>query len=225
MRHRRCRACNVNVLALCGSLRAASMNAALLRATARLAPDGTRVEIFSGLAELPLFNPDLEADMPAPARRLQAAISACDALLIASPEYAHGVTAVIKNALDWLVSFPPFVDKPVDGVQISLGCLGKSGAYRSRQLVEGAERARHDHEPPAVSEAGRELAKHDGRRCVVGVGDDVDRVRRIVVGTHPCRGVREHDVDLTDVSGETSDGARITHIEHAWLDDGSVGDL
>ncbi len=113
MRHRQCRACNVNVLALCGSLRAASMNAALLRASARLAPDSTRVEIFSGLAELPLFNPDLEADMPAPARRLQAAISACDALLIASPEYAHGVTAVIKNALDWLVSFPPFVDKPV----------------------------------------------------------------------------------------------------------------
>ena len=104
MRHRRCRACIVNVLALCGSLRAASLNAALLRATARLAPDGLRVEIFSGLAELPLFNPDLEADMPAPARRLQAAITACDALLIARPEYAHGVTAVIKNALDWLVS-------------------------------------------------------------------------------------------------------------------------
>ena len=103
----------MNVLALCGSLRAASMNAALLRATARLAPDGLTVEIFTGLAELPLFNPDLEAAMPEPARRLQAAISACDALLIASPEYAHGVTAVIKNALDWLVSFPPFVDKPV----------------------------------------------------------------------------------------------------------------
>ena len=107
------RTCIVNVLALCGSLRAASMNAALLRATARLAPDGLTVAIFPGLAELPLFNPDLEADMPASARRLQAAIAACDALLIASPEYAHGVTAVIKNALDWLVSFPPFVDKPV----------------------------------------------------------------------------------------------------------------
>ena len=89
------------------------MNAALLRATARLAPDGLTVAIFPGLAELPLFNPDLEADMPSSARRLHAAISACDGLLIASPEYAHGVTAVIKNALDWLVSFPPFVDKPV----------------------------------------------------------------------------------------------------------------
>ena len=89
------------------------MNAALLRATARLAPAGSTITIFQGLDELPLFNPDLEADMPAPARRLQAAISECDALLIASPEYAHGVTAVIKNALDWLVSHPPFVDKPV----------------------------------------------------------------------------------------------------------------
>ena len=36
-----------------------------------------------------------------------------DALLIASPEYAHGVTGTIKNALDWLVSFEPFADKPV----------------------------------------------------------------------------------------------------------------
>jgi chromate reductase, NAD(P)H dehydrogenase (quinone) len=101
------------ILALCGSLRAASLNAALLRAAARLAPAGSPVTIFCGLGELPLFNPDLEADMPAPARRLQAAISDCDALLIASPEYAHGVTAVIKNALDWLVGHPPFVDKPV----------------------------------------------------------------------------------------------------------------
>ena len=66
-----------------------------------------------GSARLPLFNPDLEADLPAPVRRLHAAIQACDALLIASPEYAHGVTGVLKNALDWLVSFEGFVDKPV----------------------------------------------------------------------------------------------------------------
>jgi NAD(P)H-dependent FMN reductase len=101
------------ILALCGSLRAASMNAALLRAAARLAPAGVSVELFTGLGDLPLFNPDLEARLPASAQRLHDAVAASDALLIASPEYAHGVTAVIKNALDWLVSFPPFVDKPV----------------------------------------------------------------------------------------------------------------
>src|SRR3982751_3034632 len=64
------------------------------------------------MANLPLFNPDLETSLPPPVRRLHDALSESDALLIASPEYAHGVTAVIKNALDWLVSFPPFVDKP-----------------------------------------------------------------------------------------------------------------
>jgi chromate reductase len=101
------------VLALCGSLRAASMNAALLRASARLAPPGLSLELFAGIGELPLFNPDLEAHMPDRVRKLHEAVAACDALLIASPEYAHGVTGVLKNALDWLVSFPPFVEKPV----------------------------------------------------------------------------------------------------------------
>jgi NAD(P)H-dependent FMN reductase len=103
----------MKLLAFCGSLRRASMNAALLRATARLAPAGMSVEICGELGALPLFNPDLEADMPPPARRLQGAIGGCDALLIASPEYAHGVTGVLKNALDWLVSFEGFVGKPV----------------------------------------------------------------------------------------------------------------
>jgi len=103
----------MTVLAFCGSLRRVSMNAALLRATARLAPAGIEVEIFAGLAALPLFNPDLEAQMPASVQVMHAAIARCEALLIASPEYAHGVTGVIKNALDWLVSFEGFIDKRV----------------------------------------------------------------------------------------------------------------
>jgi NAD(P)H-dependent FMN reductase len=102
----------MNVLALCGSLRAASMNRLLLEACVRSAPPH-RVALFGGTGALPLFNPDLEADLPAPVRELHAAIERADALVIASPEYAHGVTGVLKNALDWLVSFPPFADKPV----------------------------------------------------------------------------------------------------------------
>jgi NAD(P)H-dependent FMN reductase len=102
----------LNALALCGSLRAASMNRVLLEATARVgAPH--RVDIFRDIGMLPLFNPDLEADLPAPVRALHSALEGCDALIVASPEYAHGVSGVLKNALDWLVSFPPFVDKPV----------------------------------------------------------------------------------------------------------------
>ena len=101
------------ILAFCGSLRAASMNAALLRATARLAPTAIDVRLFDGLASLPLFNPDLEAHTPESASRLRDAVGACDALLIASPEYAHGITGTLKNALDWLVSFEGFVGKRV----------------------------------------------------------------------------------------------------------------
>jgi len=103
----------MSILAFCGSLRRLSMNAALLRATARLAPPGQRVDIFAGLPALPLFNPDLEADLPRPVRTMHSAVAACDALLIASPEYAHGVSGVLKNALDWLVSFEGFIDKRV----------------------------------------------------------------------------------------------------------------
>jgi NAD(P)H-dependent FMN reductase len=103
----------MHFLALCGSLRAASINAAMLRAAARIAPAGIRLEIHPSLGTLPLFNPDLEAAPPSPVDALRAAVARADALVIASPEYAHGVTGTIKNALDWLVSFEPFVHKPV----------------------------------------------------------------------------------------------------------------
>ena len=44
---------------------------------------------------------------------LREQILATDALLIASPEYAHGVSGVMKNALDWMVGNESFVDRPV----------------------------------------------------------------------------------------------------------------
>jgi len=103
----------MRVLGISGSLRAASINSTLLRASARLAPPGVVLQIFNGVGELPLFNPDLEAQMPPQVIALHSAVAAADALLVASPEYAHGVTGSIKNTLDWLVSFEPFVGKPV----------------------------------------------------------------------------------------------------------------
>ncbi|CAD6879252.1 hypothetical protein [Methylomonas albis] len=103
----------MKILALSGSLRAASINSAVLRAVKQLAPASIEVRLFSGLGNLPLYNPDLENAPPAVARQLRNEVAAADALLIASPEYAHGVTGTIKNALDWLVAFEGFVDKPV----------------------------------------------------------------------------------------------------------------
>ncbi len=103
----------MNILALSGSLRAGSINSAALRAAARLAAPGTEVLVYGALGELPLFNPDREADSPMSVLALQRAVSVADGLLIASPEYAHGVSGTIKNALDWLVGFAPFAGKRV----------------------------------------------------------------------------------------------------------------
>ena len=103
----------MHILALCGSLRAQSRSMALLEAMRLLAPDDCCFEIFPSLAELPLFNPDLETNPPPAVHALWSAVSRADAMVIASPEYAHGVTGTIKNALDWLVAYIPFANMPV----------------------------------------------------------------------------------------------------------------
>ena len=79
----------------------------------RLAPPEIEVALFTGLGELPLFNPDLEGDPPSSVSLFRAQVARSDALLIASPEYAHGLTGSIKNGLDWLVSYEPFAYKAV----------------------------------------------------------------------------------------------------------------
>ena len=105
-----------SLLAVSGSLRARSTNTEVLRAAALLAPASARVTLFVGLATLPLFNPDLDDEGAVPPPRvheLRAQVAAADGLLICSPEYAHGVPGALKNALDWLVSGPEVVHKPI----------------------------------------------------------------------------------------------------------------
>jgi len=103
----------IRVLALSGSLRRASTNTAMLTMAAACAPAPLVLGVHPGLGALPLFNPDLEARLPPAVAEWQQAVARADALLIASPEYAHGVSGVMKNALDWLVSSGVMVDKPV----------------------------------------------------------------------------------------------------------------
>lgn len=104
---------NITILAICGSLRAASLNRAALGAAVQLAPAGVSVCFYEGIGALPLFNPDHDDAGGAQVDDWRARIDAADALLIGSPEYAHGVTGVMKNALDWAVSMKTFPGKPV----------------------------------------------------------------------------------------------------------------
>jgi chromate reductase len=103
----------MKILAISGSLRAASSNTAALRAAALLAPEGVEVDVYGGLGDLPHFNPDLEDSEPPAVTDFRSRVREADGLLISSPEYAHGVPGVMKNALDWLVGGSEFIDMPV----------------------------------------------------------------------------------------------------------------
>ncbi|WP_083444648.1 NADPH-dependent FMN reductase [Herbaspirillum rhizosphaerae] len=107
------------VLTLSGSLRAASSNTALLEAAAALAPAQLDLALYRPWGELPSFNPDLEGAEPAEVLHFRTALRDADAVLIASPEYAHGVPGAFKNALDWVVGSAEFINKPVAAINAS----------------------------------------------------------------------------------------------------------
>lgn len=135
----------MRVLALCGSLRARSSNLSALQAAQRLARPPMEIVVFDGLADLPHFNPDIDAEPhPAAVARLREAIGGADGLLICSPEYARGVAGAMKNALDWLVSSFEFPGKPVTVVNASQRSTHADAALKltlvtmSARLVEDA---------------------------------------------------------------------------------------
>jgi NAD(P)H-dependent FMN reductase len=114
----------IEILAISGSLRAASTNSALLASVARNAPPGCRVSLYDGLGLLPIFNPDDEGErMPREAARLIEAVTSADGIIVSSPEYAHGAPGGMKNALDWLVSRDAAVGKPAMLVHASARSL------------------------------------------------------------------------------------------------------
>lgn len=107
----------MRVLAISGSLRAGSSNTTILEAASRLSPAGMSVTRYPSIAALPHFNPDDDSpdshDLPAAALELRKLVGEADALLISTPEYAHGLPGAFKNALDWLVGSIEFPGKPV----------------------------------------------------------------------------------------------------------------
>lgn len=110
----------MNILTISGSLRAKSANTAALGALELIAPTGITVSRYRGLETLPYFNPDLDVDdPPAPVAELRSQVGRCDGLVICSPEYAHGVSGVLKNALDWLVRSLEFPGTPVALINVS----------------------------------------------------------------------------------------------------------
>lgn len=91
----------ISIFAVSGSLRTGSLNTALLNALVELAPADVSFDVYGGLGALPIYNQDLEAELPLPVADLRARIRAADGVLIATPEYNYGVPGGLKNLIDW----------------------------------------------------------------------------------------------------------------------------
>ena len=115
---------------LSGSLRAESLNGRVLAQAAAQVSGGTHA--FQGLAGLPAFDPGLDLDPPPVVAEFRALVKSADAVLISTPEYAHGVPGALKNALDWMVGSGELMDKPVGVLLIS----ATDGAFARDNLVE-----------------------------------------------------------------------------------------
>ncbi len=136
----------MRILAVSGSLREGSFNTSLLRAALEAAPDGVELELWEGLADLPIYDEDLESDDPPESvRPLRADWGAADAILFATPEYNGSVPGGLKNAVDW-ASRPRLEgvlrNKPVAVVGASTGQFGALWAQQDLKRILGLAGAR-----------------------------------------------------------------------------------
>ncbi|MDX6481505.1 MAG: hypothetical protein QOG85_2015 [Gaiellaceae bacterium] len=136
----------MRILGVSGSLREGSFNTSLLRAALEAAPDGVELELWNGLADLPLYDEDLDgADAPEPVRRLREAWGKADAILFATPEYNGSVPGGLKNAIDWAsrpVRASALNNKTVAVVGASTGQFGALWAQQDLKRILGIAGAR-----------------------------------------------------------------------------------
>lgn len=129
----------LHVVGLAGSLRRGSYNCALLHAAQSLAPPALRVEVHD-LGPLPFYNQDLDTRerRPQAVQRLKKAVREADGLLLAMPEYNHGIPGVLMNAIDWL-SRPafnsPLANRPVGVMGASMGSVGTARGQQVLRVV------------------------------------------------------------------------------------------
>ena len=126
-------------MGIAGSLRRGSYNRGLINAAHELAPPSMTIVVFP-LDEIPLYDADYDADhlRPPEVTQMKQTVAECDALLIATPEYNHGVPGVLQNAIDW-ASRPgltsPLAGKPVAIMGASAGAIGTARAQQQLKLV------------------------------------------------------------------------------------------
>jgi chromate reductase len=164
----------MKVLGVSGSLRADSYNTRLLEEAAAAAPSGVELELFDPalVAELPLYDQDIEGSAPASVRRLREAWAEADAILFATPEYNGSVPGGLKNAIDW-ASRPKLeaalTNQTVAVIGASTGQFGAIWAQNDLRRILGIAGARVVGEglPVALAQEGFPEQLHEELRGVL----------------------------------------------------------
>ena len=116
----------ISILGISGSGRKKSYNTALLEAAKQLLRQDATLEVVD-VSKLPLYNQDLEHDLPEAVKVFKKKIRSASAVLIATPEHNYSVTAVLKNAIEW-GNRPPrdtsWSGKPAAVISASTGLRG-----------------------------------------------------------------------------------------------------
>jgi NAD(P)H-dependent FMN reductase len=125
-----------SILMISGSVRAGSVNAAMIATAAELFPAGVAPVIYSGLADLPHFNPDLDHEpLPTSVVELRRLIRESSALLFSTPEYAGTMPGALKNLLEWTVGGTETTHKPTGWINPSSMPNRAAGTYSALRIV------------------------------------------------------------------------------------------
>jgi NAD(P)H-dependent FMN reductase len=150
-------------LAVCGSLRDGSTNAAVLRTARAVAPPALEVDEYDRLGDLPHFNPDDDHEPLHPAvADLRDRLGRADAVLFCTPEYAGALPGSFKNLLDWSVGAEAMYRKPVAWINASWAATGAANAHASLRVVLGYLNVRIVEDACVHIPVGRDLLGADG---------------------------------------------------------------
>jgi chromate reductase, NAD(P)H dehydrogenase (quinone) len=175
------------LLGLSGSLRRASNSTAVLRGLQDALGSQAVLNIFP-LHAVPLYKEDDDAGhAPEPVRALRSAINASDGVIMISPEYNHGMSGVLKNALDWAsrpYGLSVLKGKPVLTMTASAAFTGGVRAQQQMNETLASIPARHVLRPQIVIGGVHDKVR-DGRLIdeaalsfvLAGVDDLIEEIR------------------------------------------------
>ena len=155
----------MNVLGIAGSLRRGSFNRQLLHAASACAPSGLDIDVYDGLAAIPLFDEDIEqqTSTAGPLAELRRMVKTADGLLFSTPEYNQSIPGVLKNVIDWLSRDDALVNKPVAVIGATAGRWGTRLAQSTLRHVLVATESRVMPAPTLFLAHGERLFDANGR--------------------------------------------------------------